>query len=156
MSIKAFLADCGCDGDVCHCDTPDGYRLNFNSPAGTPGILSKEFPMSKNYADVVAAMSAAERKSLAAALREAELRGVHATAEQRRAEKLKRASDDPAMEPTVKYCVGQLRCLGLDLHAASKDSSFAHTLDQKMKEARFDIQTRLATKSALSHVGIID
>jgi hypothetical protein len=156
MSIKAFLANCGCDGDVCHCDTPDGYRLNFNSPAGTPGILSKEFPMSKNYVDVVATMSASERKSLAAALREVEMRGVHASAEDRRAAKQKRASEDPSMEPVVKFAVGQLRRLGLDLHAASKDASFQHTLDQKMKEARFDIQTRLATKSALSHVGIID
>jgi hypothetical protein len=123
----------------------------------------KEFPMEptikygKSYTDVIASLSAAERKGLANALREVELRGVHASAEERRAAKLKRAAEDPALEPTVKYAVGQLRRLGLgDLHAAASDSGFAHKLDLAMKESRFDIATRLATKSALAHVGVLD
>jgi hypothetical protein len=76
-------------------------------------------------------------------------------ADSRRLARMQAAAADPAMEPTVRYVVGRLKTLGMDLHA-SAEPGFLGKLDAAMREQNVKPSDRFAIKSALARVGAID
>jgi hypothetical protein len=73
------------------------------------------------------------------------------SSEKKRVDIMAAAAKNPALEPTIKYAVGRLKSLGIDIHAAAD----LGTLNKAMTEAKLPMTQRLALKTALAHIGVL-
>jgi hypothetical protein len=73
-------------------------------------------------------------------------------ADSRRLARMQAAAADPAMEPTIRYAVGRLKSLGMDLHACADLGK----LNKALSEGKVSMQDRMALKAALARLGVID
>lgn len=74
------------------------------------------------------------------------------SAASRRAVLMEAAATDPAMRATLTYAVGRLKSIGLSLEAAADTAA----LDAALKDNSTNDRDRIALKSALARIGVID
>ena len=107
------------------------------------------------YQDYVKSLSPDARRKLAEAIKQFELESISASAEDRRIARMKAATNNPDLEPAVKYANGALRRLGLTVHAAA-EADFSAKLDEAMSRAKLATADRIHLKTALAKIGLLD
>jgi hypothetical protein len=150
MPTRAFLAHCTCEGEVCTCD----HRYDFlntsssNKDIAMPTINDKV----AGILGEIAKLHTSEYQQLEKSLSAATVRANAISKDNRRAEKMRAAAADELNKPMIHWVNGQLRKIGVDMHAAAD----VHKLDEALTKARTSVETRIELKSALAKLGVID
>jgi hypothetical protein len=127
------------------------------SSPGTPGnhkdiAMTKTIDKLKAVADAAKEVPTKDLRALRAQIDEMiKADEAKTSAEAKRLARMKAALEDDAMEPTVRYCHGRLRSLGLDFHAAADLGK----LNKALTEGNVPNDQRFAIKAALTQIGVL-